>query len=145
MLRKFIKESNEIEGIFRDPRQPEIAAYEKFLALETITVQDLEELVLWITCGAVHSATLRREQGQDVRVGNHYPILGGHQVEVQLNELLSQMPLIGNYQTHLEYESLHPFTDGNGRSGRALWLWQNKTIPAIGFLQSFYYQTLQNQ
>jgi hypothetical protein len=28
---------------------------------------------------------------------------------------------IGPYPAHIRYEKLHPFMDGNGRSGRAIW------------------------
>jgi hypothetical protein len=35
-----------------------------------------------------------------------------------------------------------PTTDGNGRSGRALWLWCMRGRAPLGFLHQFYYQTL---
>ena len=46
------------------------------------------------------------------------------------------------------YEMLHPFMDGNGRSGRALWAWMMLRLGqdpfALLFLHRFYYQTLEN-
>jgi hypothetical protein len=55
------------------------------------------------------------------------------------------------YILHVEYEQLHPFTDGNGRSGRAMWLYAMKKCGRLeqglnlGFLHAFYYQTLSAQ
>jgi len=51
------------------------------------------------------------------------------------------------YLIHHAYETLHPFMDGNGRSGRILWACQmlaHDYSPglALGFLHCFYYQAL---
>lgn len=48
------------------------------------------------------------------------------------------------YKIHLLYEDLHPFTDGNGRSGRAIWLWQMERQGGtrLSFLHWWYYATL---
>jgi hypothetical protein len=81
-----------------------------------------------------------------VRVGNHYPPKGGEFIVGHLEDIL----LVANnghaspYEVHCRYERLHPFTDGNGRSGRVLWAWQMQKQYGIckGFLHQFYYQAL---
>ena len=49
------------------------------------------------------------------------------------------------FAVHVAYENLHPFMNGNGRSGRALWLWHMGGIEKVplGFLRTWYYQSLQ--
>ena len=138
-LTKFIEESNRIEGILRPPTDREIAAHENFLALDEITIPDLERFVSYVQPGA----ELRSKRGMDVRVGNHYPPPGGPNVVERLYRQLVQLNDFSAYDIHIAYEMLHPFTDGNGRSGRALWLWMMGGDAPLGFLHHFYYQTLE--
>ncbi len=138
----FVQESNRIEGIRRGISDPqtrrEIKAHERFLMLDKITVRDIEDFV-----GVVQpDAALRRWAGQNVRVGDHIAPPGGPEIEMRLENILDHMLKHGAYKTHLAYEDLHPFTDGNGRSGRVLWLRQMDGHAPIGFLHRFYYQTL---
>ena len=140
-LEDFVRESNRIEGILRDPTKGEIGAHERLSALDKITVPDLKAFVKVVQ----PDAALRRWAGQDVRVSNHIAPPGGPEIEMRLENILDHMLKHGAYKTHLAYEDLHPFTDGNGRSGRALWLWQMGGEAPIGFLHRFYYQTLDAQ
>ena len=137
-LVRFVTESNAIEGIVRDPTAGEMVAHIAFLAL-TPTVASLENLV-----SAVQpDAKLRRQRGMDVRVGTHIAPLGGAQIERDLEALLAATNRTA-YERHRAYERLHPFTDGNGRSGRALWLHDMGGLSevSLGFLHAWYYQSL---
>ncbi|MCX7124099.1 MAG: Fic family protein [Gammaproteobacteria bacterium] len=139
---EFVRESNRIEGIYRDPTQDEITIHILFQNSPKITIQNLEQFVS-ICAGDWHY--LREKVGMNVTIGNHIAPEGGPKIREQLENILSRSRFAEHpWLIHTAYENLHPFTDGNGRSGRALWLWQMKEAP-LGFLHTFYYQTLEMQ
>jgi len=142
-LHDFIAESNRIEGIHR-VTEYEVKAHEHFLDLREVRVIDLENFVKQIA-----AVPLRDHRGQDVRVGDHRPPPGGPMIRVALERLLlgPYLEETSPWELHVAYEALHPFLDGNGRSGRALWAWQRlregRDPFALGFLHSAYYEALE--
>ena len=96
-------------------------------------------------------ARLRNEPGPSVCVDRHLVPPGGPEIPFELSKLLGAAWRVETpdsyslvYRTRVAHETLHPFTDGNGRSGRTLWLWQMSGIDHVplGFLHPVYYQVL---
>lgn len=143
-IANFVAESNWIEGIHRNPTQQELDVHIAFVTLRSLSVADLELFVSVVAPGKL----LREKPGMNVFVGNHRPPPGGPNIRRNLEKLLAPSSLSRSaYEVHCDYETLHPFIDGNGRSGRALWLWMmlrngSDWPEKLGFLHSWYYQSL---
>lgn len=146
-LAAFVAESNRIEGIHRPPTSDEVKAHKALIARKLVKIEHVTALVAVCQPNAVLRATT---DVHGVRVGNHVAPPSGPKIVHDFEALLAGIAsgALTPWAAHVQYETLHPYTDGNGRSGRAVWLWhmtlngQQSRALAIGFLHTFYYQTL---
>lgn len=145
-LMEFAKESNRIEGVTNaDDNERMFKKLEAFLKLEKLTVENV--------CGFNEWGELRDREGMNVWIGGKMAQSGGNYIRRSLETLLSNISNHGNtsnvdaYNCHLCFERSHPFMDGNGRTGRAIWLWQmvrqHDCDLSLGFLHKWYYQSLE--
>jgi len=148
-LHDFMRESNAIEGIHGEDRiAQELPAMESFIS-SPLSTKSVINLVMILQPKAHGRANgLRTQPGMDVRVGNHLPPRGGPDIEPAFEGIIKRAAenAADAYQVHVDYETLHPFMDGNGRTGRAVWLWQMLTFYGyryqLGFLHCWYYRSL---
>lgn len=149
---KFMRESNAIEGEF-EPwsdhlgrlNPGDLEACEGFLKLQKITLKDIKTL---------HSVLGRHLQADwvgdwrkvNVWIGKFTP-LDWPCLPDAMEKFIKGFPKMDSWEAHNMFETIHPFQDLNGRTGRLIWFWKaqkegyNFDIP---FLQQYYYQSLQH-
>jgi len=104
---------------------------EKHRNKRTITQEDVLQLHSVIGSGVMDQGRAGRYRDIAVRVGRHLPP-PHQQVSGLMSELLSWWkmesgkwsPVLSSGMIHYRFEEIHPFADGNGRTGRTLALWE---------------------
>lgn len=145
-LERFVAESFRLEG--EEATAEDVRAHLKFLE-RPLTIPSVETLVRALSRD---TASLRLAVGVNVAVGTHTAPYGGPAIGTRLSAILEGArgwvdgwPDWSPFEVHVAYETLHPFTDYNGRSGRAVWLWQHHARGGgtpRSFLVGFYHDAL---
>jgi hypothetical protein len=118
---EFVRVSNRMAGITREPTASEISAHRGLLAANALRVENLELFVHHVAEGA----RVRSEAGIHAASADE-DIASAEQLKADLATIVlaAQKQAVSPQRLHRIYTLLSPFTDGNGRCGRALLMWQ---------------------
>lgn len=99
--------------------------------IPNVTHEDIFTLHRILAETVMDQGTAGRYRSIQVRVGNYMPPppedVSGLMYELLSwwnKESLTLSPVLSSAILHYRFEAIHPFADGNGRSGRALALWE---------------------
>lgn len=123
----YIRESNLIEGI--DSASEDLKSWDAWRWLrkqEVITQPVLLELHKRITKGQLPKTQSGHYRTVNVYVGDDMPPppqIAQGQIYGLLMDLADHWQTLDPRDVHVRFEKIHPFIDGNGRTGRMLWWW----------------------
>jgi Fic family protein len=127
----------DIHSTSADPQTKEVLRYRNALwrGYESVKAGDLSLSVIRSTCSVLRDKDIDfRSEVQKVIIGNktakhvtYTPPRGGEALLVKLRDLEDFLlrrdgfdPIIRMAVAHYQFEAIHPFDDGNGRTGRIL-------------------------
>jgi Fic family protein len=128
-LTDYVRESNAIEGIYDEAEiDRSMVAWEYLENLEAKLTHGIicrvQKVITLHQALQPHQRGYYRDLSQtNVTVGNYLP---PHYAMVQglMDNWLLDYEELGPWKAHARFESIHPFVDGNGRTGRMLMWWQ---------------------
>jgi Fic family protein len=134
---RLLEEGHELSAVAARP-QREVLNYfaglryvEKHAKKKTLRHEDIFELHRRLAKSVMDQGEAGRYRTIAVRVGQHVPPAAA-EVSGLMFELLQWWndrsaelsPVLSSSILHYQFEWIHPFADGNGRTGRALALWE---------------------
>jgi len=140
-IEKYIKESNAIEGIFDEAEiKQSLVAWEYLNEQTDLSHGDIMKVQKIITLNQKELKPNQRGYyrgmaGNDVEVsvgGRHAPsyVMVEDLMRGWLEDMNQMSPLIA----HIRFESIHPFVDGNGRTGRMIYWYHCLKVGKVPFL-----------
>jgi len=120
----FLQESNAIENVHDEPALADAQKAWEYLESESQLTHDVIKRAHRILLENRQPDIAGMYRTVTVRVGNDVPPVPGR-VEKLLENLLPVIPETAAeaLHWHVKFEKIHPFTDGNGRIGRLVYLW----------------------
>jgi hypothetical protein len=110
-----------MSGITREPTAVEVSSHRGLLARNALGVENLEVFVHHIAEGAGWRSD-DRPDGEERREDEAFVL----ELKADLATIIlaAQRQAASPQRVHRVFRLLRPFTDGNGRCGRALFVWQ---------------------